>query len=501
MAGKYMNVISLALLMVIGLSACASNPRKPGNGVSESDLAFEQQHLRDIIVFDSKPGRGLLGLREVIASPAFQSLPVDDQFQALTLAAGATTAAEASLEHGYLDRAIALPGVGFEDLQVTLRMTVNSGYAAGAIKSLTLLARQWPEQMANVETMLIRGALFLNDHAPRAERLSVLQALYAAHWQLQWAIEPSESWRDLALLLVERGSVHEAIDVSTHITGAYVLAAMRADRRFDAVVAAHPEQFGVEAAAAKERKRYQALSDENPKSLVLKVRVLEALLHEQHYAAMLADSDAVIQAIRSTNYPEKLYDDYVEQHSRYFFLRSVALQREGRREEALAQAVDASHEGDINQLINLASLYWALDRPQDALSVLSTIGPARVSPYGAIQLETVRLQAAVLLGDRQQIARSSMYLSEHRADAPADYSVSLLATKQWDLAAAYVVSELEDPDLRQDALLDVQEYLPTPGTELETELEARWRSVVARKDVQAAIRKVGRVESYHLEAP
>jgi hypothetical protein len=216
---------------------------------------------------------------------------------------------------------------------------------------------------------------------------------------------------------------------------------------------------------------------------------------------MLADSDAVIQAIRSTNYPEKLYDDYVEQHSRYFFLRSVALQREGRREEALAQAVDASHEGDINQLINLASLYWALDRPQDALSVLSTIGPARVSPYGAIQLETVRLQAAVLLGDRQQIARSSMYLSEHRADAPADYSVSLLATKQWDLAAAYVVSELEDPDLRQDALLDVQEYLPTPGTELETELEARWRSVVARKDVQAAIRKVGRVESYHLEAP
>jgi hypothetical protein len=496
-----MNVISLALLMMIGLSACASNPPKPGNPVSESDLALEQQRLRDIIVFNSKPGPGLVGLREVIASPAFQSLPVDDQFQALTLAAAATTADETSLEQSYLDRAIALPGLGFEDLQITLRMTVNSGYAAGAIKSLTRLARQWPEQMANVEIMLIRRALFLNDHAPRAERLSVLQALYAAHWQLQWAVEPSESWRDLALLLVERGSVREAIDVSTHITGAYVLAAMRADRRFDAVVAAHPEQFEVEAAAAKERKLYQALSDENPKSLVLKVRVLEALLHEQHYAAMLADSDAVIQAIKFTNYPEKLYDDYVEQHSRYFFLRSVALQREGRREEALAQAVDASHEGDINQLINLASLYWALDRPKDALSVLSTIGPARVSSYGAIQLETVRLQAAVLLGDREQIARSSTYLSEHRADAPADYSVSLLATKKWDLAAAYVVSELEDPDLRQDALLDVQEYLPTPGTELETELEARWRSVVARKDVQAAIRKVGRVERYHLEAP
>jgi hypothetical protein len=225
------------------------------------------------------------------------------------------------------------------------------------------------------------------------------------------------------------------------------------------------------------------------------------LLQEQHYAAMLAESDAVMQAIRSTNYPAKLYDDYVEQHSRYFFLRSIALQRAGRWEEALAQAVDASHEGDINQLINLANLYWALDRPRDALSLLSTIGSSRVSPYGAMQVETVRLEAAVRLGDREQIRRSAKYLSEHRADSPADYSASLLITKQLDLAAAYEVSELRDPELRQDALLDVQAFQPTPGTEQENALEAQWRSVVARKEVQEAIHQVGRIERYRLEAP
>jgi hypothetical protein len=31
------------------------------------------------------------------------------------------------------------------------------------------------------------------------------------------------------------------------------------------------------------------------------------------------------------------------------------------------------------------------------------------------------------------------------------------------------------------------------------ELRARWRAVIARQDVQAAIQKVGRAESYHLE--
>jgi hypothetical protein len=63
------------------------------------------------------------------------------------------------------------------------------------------------------------------------------------------------------------------------------------------------------------------------------------------------------------------------------------------------------------------------------------------------------------------------------------------------------VSELRDPELRQDALLDVQEFQPAPGTEQENALEAQWRAVVARKEVQEAIHQVGRIESYRLEAP
>jgi len=490
------------LLAALVLSACESTPRKPRTPVAgESDLAVEQQRLRDIIVFNGKPGPGSAGLREIIAAPTFRLLDVEDQFQALTLAAGATTPDEVKLAQGYLDRAISLPGIGFEDLEITFRTATNAGYGAGAIKSLTLLARQWPEQLTLIDRSLVVRAIYLVDQVSRDDKLSVLRALYAAHWTLEWGIEPSFYWRDLSILLLDQGLRQEAIEVATHVTAAYVLIAMRADRRFDAVVAAHPERFEVEAAADRETKHYQALSEEHPKSLALKIGVLEALMQQRHYAAMLAESDAVAQDIGATNFPDKLYDDYVEKHAQYFYLRSVALQRAARWDEAAEQLAEAARDGELNQLINLASLYWALNRPTDALSVLSTIGPTRTSPYGTMQVELVKLQAAVLLGATDQIARSSKYLSEHRTDSPGDYLVSLLATGRLDLAAASLVSQLQDRKTRQDALLNVQTYLPTPSSELEMQLEAQWRSIVARKEVQAAIHKVGNVESYPLEAP
>jgi hypothetical protein len=70
---------------------------------------------------------------------------------------------------------------------------------------------------------------------------------------------------------------------------------------------------------------------------------------------------------------------------------------------------------------------------------------AKPSPYGVMQVEYVKLDAATL---------PLKYLEEHRADAPNTY---------------------EDAQFRR-------------------------RETLARADVQEAIQKVGRVESYHLEA-
>jgi hypothetical protein len=504
------SAVVLPLIALMGLTACAFSPTRPVNRVAEplptdkaSELAAEQQRLRLVITSHGNDfGRELAALQELITAPAFPSLSVDDQYEALMRAAKASLySKQRALASDYIARVIALPDLGFEDQAGAMEQAREIGNWAVAVRCLTSIAHQWPEQLADLRGSTLAQIVNAANDLPSNDKFLMLQSLYAAHWTLKWGIEPSSSWRDLTLFLLERHSLQEAIDVSTHITDVYVLVAMRADRRFDAVVAAHPDQFDVEAAADRELKFFQSLSDEHPKSLALKARVMEALLHEQHYAAMLAASDYAVREIRATNFPDNLYEDYVEEHGSYFYLRSIALQREGRRDEAVAQLVEAAHEGDLNQLINLGFLYCALDLPKDALTVIGPIGPTRTSAYGAMQVETIRLQAAVQLGDRAQLSRSMQYLGSHHADAPRAYLYALIVAKQLDQAARFLVTQLEDKSLRQSLLPDIQEYLPTPGSETELAIEKQWRSVIARKEVQTAIRKVGRVESYHLEAP
>jgi hypothetical protein len=77
----------------------------------------------------------------------------------------------------------------------------------------------------------------------------------------------------------------------------------------------------------------------------------------------------------------------------------------------------------------------------------------------------------------------------------------LLVVNQHGRAAAELVRRLLDKDLRQDALLDVQDFAASPGTPRDMELDARGRALLTRPEVRAAIDNVGRVASYPLEAP
>jgi tetratricopeptide (TPR) repeat protein len=500
----------VAPLIIIGLTACTSSPPKPSTRVVEpvsadksSELASEQRRLRDSVIENGKHwGDGFAGLLAVLADPSFNSLSVDDQFEALTLLARLSMySKQREVASGYISRAVGLPGLGFEDQVAAMGIAREMGNWAVAVRCLTSIPHRWPERLGSVDRTNTAQIVNRAYGLPRNDRFLLLQALYGAHWTLRWGIEPSQSRSDLTLFLLQQGSLREAIDVSSHIKATYTLIAMRADRRFDAVVARHPDQFVIEAAADREAKLYQSLADEHPRSLELQSRVMEVLMHEQHYAAMLAASDSAAQAIRSTNFPDRLYDDYAGERASFFHFRSLALQRVGRWDQAVAMLIEASREGDIEQLVHLGYLYCALGRPKEALTVIGPVGRTRTGPYGAMQVEAVRLEAAVQLEDHDLQTRSLQYLSEHRADSPDAYINSLVAAKQFDQAAQYLIAQLKDEDRRGAPSLDAQHYLATPGPENQLYLEKQWRSVIARKEVQAAIVKVGRVESYHLEPP
>ena len=142
---------------------------------------------------------------------------------------------------------------------------------------------------------------------PHATSLALLRSLYAANFKFKWGVEPSESWRDLVLLLLEQGRHAEAADVSARITDPLILIEIRADRRFDTVVAAHPERFDAEAAADRQIKWLQTKDEDGADSLRVKALLMGALLRRRHAAAALAIADETVAEIRDTNYPERRF--------------------------------------------------------------------------------------------------------------------------------------------------------------------------------------------------
>jgi tetratricopeptide (TPR) repeat protein len=278
---------------------------------------------------------------------------------------------------------------------------------------------------------------------------------------------------------------------------------MRSDRRFDGLVEANAPLFDIAAASDRELRAAQSAVDTFPKSLAVRARLIVTLINQLHYEAALATADAVLVDIRSTNFPYRVFEDYGDALPLFLNYRAEALERVGRWDEAVEQLTAASrlHEkysGNVDELINLGELYADLGRPQEALDAIHNV-LAKMSPYGAMQLESVRLDAAYQLGDSTQVARSLKFLETHRADAPATYVYALLTVNQPDHAASALISGLRDPLQRRVALRIVQEFASTPETPRELALDAALQSVTARTDVQSAIRHVGRVDRYNLE--
>jgi tetratricopeptide (TPR) repeat protein len=501
------------LLVSLVLAACgtgrfAKSPTPPAAiaaGTSPDPPAATLQLAEAMKLVAQKDWpRALAALRTIIDAKSFGGLSGDFRYEALS------TAGKVAFSHGppelayeYLGRVVALPQSNYVDWMERLQAADKLHRIADSIGTLTVLMERWPDRSGEMNPDYILRALSDAERLRHGGAFALLEALYAAHWKLKWDIEPSASWRDLVLFLLENDRFAAANDVAHHVTDTYVLIAMRADRRFDAVVAANPAQFDIEAAAEREFKTRQTAAERTPQSLELEVLVIDSLLRQQRYEAALAASDSVLLDIQSTNYPQKLYEDYDDERPWFLNLRSIALQRVGRWDEAVAQLSAASqllekYSGNVDELINLAQLFCDLARPDDALSALGRM-VAGTSAFGTMRVEALRANAYHQLGDSKQVEHSLRYLRSHRADLPAAYADALITVNRLDRAADELVAELLDKVERQEALEHVQSYAPTPETPRNMEWDARRRAIIARPEVQAAIQEVGRIEAYSLE--
>ena len=488
-------------LLILALASCASTNPTPSSQRAEIGQIDTAQKL----AADHRDAEADAAIQSLINTKNFRELPSAEQYRALLTASKlASTLNAAQLEYEDWVRLVALPEATADDRMSRFKAAYRLKNAGEIIASLTDVVQKVPGGLEHVNYRFILFELGEAKKAlPHGASFPLMQALFAAHWKLEWGVQPSATWQDLALLLLEQNRLAEAIDVATRVEDEYALISMRANRRFDAITAANPAHFDVEAALRRHIEHYQAISETTPKALAPTSMVISLLMEQQRYGGALAAADGLIADIQMRNDPKQWYGDYDEQFAWVLNDRARVLQRVGRWDEAVEQLAAASRVvnedgNNVSQVINLGELYCDLGRPKDALQALDRLGPG-MSDYGHMQEGDARLDAAIQLADADATAKWLGFIREHRVDAPRTYEDALLRMNDVDAAARWLIERLENPDLQSATLTSIQQYAIPSETQRQAELRKRRGELMARPDVQAEIAKFGRVESYKIE--
>lgn len=492
-----------AVLLVAATAAGANGPEAPAPSLDALHGSLDQA-LQKIRADDLEGGRRLL--TGALESPLFGELDAGLQRYVFYIAGlveldlGAPRTA-----HGLLQRATSLPGATSEDWHARLHAAYKLQDHRDSLYTLATIAREWPDTLAKVSDRAITRIAFESKRDTDADaRFAAFDALYTAGWRIDTLHEPSHMWRELSLMLVEAGQPHRAALVAARVQDPYVLIGMRVDRRFASLVSGNRRHYDARRAAEREVRRLRAAAAAQPRSLELIVQLTYAQLAAAQYQEVLRLADRVLERAHAASGGQPPYDDLDAQLIWVMDNRSRALEGLGRWEEAagqLAIAARMSEDGEpnVSQAINLAYLYTRLGRPAEALAAVQVVGS--MSPYGRMQLESVRAIAAAQLEDAETLASALEYLRAHRDDAAGTVEFVLLATGQLEEAAAMLVERLADPVRRLEALVEIQDYSEGPATPVMLEWRERWLAVRDRAEVRQAIERVGRRERFAIAAP
>ena len=341
-----------------------------------------------------------------------------------------------------------------------------------------------------------------------ALRIIALEEATTDDWRLQFSctrqsVNPSRFWVDLTRAHLERGQIERATEAALRVISPRAILMMRVDKRFEPLLAARPDHFNVLAAIDKEIVTLGQLSKACPRVITLKVLHAQALNVARRYDLAIKVTDEVLANSGIDRVPAGLYDDAPSAFSAILDARASALQGLAQWDEAekYLRAAANLREGrrpNVSQRINLAFMYASLRRPREAAAQLSEL-EGTPSAYGRMQVERVRVLAAVANNDDGAMRDALDNLRSKQDVSPTTFQKALLDANQMDEAAALLIQRLRDPSLRAEALFDVQDYrhvLPTPAAQAR---QQRWAELRAREDVQAAIAEVGHVVAVPLD--
>jgi tetratricopeptide (TPR) repeat protein len=300
-------------------------------------------------------------------------------------------------------------------------------------------------------------------------------------------------WLRAAAVAVERGDKDLAAKFARRINQPQVMAELRADRRFDALVAADPAAFDVRAVGEAELARGRALAAAAPDHLGPRYQVAAALYRLGRYDEALSELDAALPNDPAWGEDPGYSMDLVAR-------KITVLGDLGRSEEALAisSSLCALCGRKSHMDLQQAHVLLGLQRPAEALSLLAGTDTRGLNLVGLAELAALRACAYHGTGRDKEAAAQLDTLRLAPANSPDDYLGALLCVGRDDEVATAIVSLLNDPRTRDATLGDLQIYREDGLPPLTRRLRARLAVIEARADVRAAIAKVGRVETYQM---
>lgn len=498
-------LFALLFAALTSTTASANVPRTPTSpSQPPSDAAMDASHAAyaqqwDTAIEQSRSGNtlaALIAMERLMDSPLLADFDAERRGRAAQFA-GWTAAMQKqpALARRYLQQALlALPGDA-SILTTLVSLDLNDDQPAAAVEHLTQALARADSPLA-IDRHTVSYLQYHLREQP-AQRMALLQALFDNGWKIA-GTEPTGLWLDLATLQADNGRGDAIPTTLARIDTPAELIRLRSDKRFDRYVDRHDARFDpVKAAQAHlDTLRVSGLLDGD-----LDARLVDfssTLLMLDRNEEVLALTDDLAEAVAQGQAPSAAKAEWL---AWLLNSRVAALRRLGRTDEVLETAKLAARIGTLGpdgleHQMNVAFVLSSLGKTQEAGAAMATLSD--LSGYGQAAQAVIQFAAARQRGDAAAAAAARAVIVDQRKDARLFHREMLLEEGDLDGAAGVLIEQLRSPLERSDALASLQDMRVYPSLPGDVRIDAAWRELKQRADVQAEVSRVGRIERYDL---
>jgi tetratricopeptide (TPR) repeat protein len=429
------------------------------------------------------------------------------QYEVITLyRAGAMGVGDWVNAHRASTIATASPASSLDDWSIRLVTASVTNDAQDAFASFKHLRAESPGFSSSLSLDEITGLdeLFTSMTDAGKTRTGFRDMLDRDEWQTVNPFENATSfWLPIATTFIEQGRPERAARAFKRITDPASLVAISADRRFDAIVAGNKNRLAPRAAAEAWLMSVQRSAANEPNSMEGQIAIARAFFALNRSDEALRVLNAALAGVDqvSEKHPSR-FEDFYMQVANAFSWKGEILLSIGKTDEGFAAMRRSASmlQGNLQTQLLLASRLNVYGRPEEALAHLSSL-QLRSPDERPVAMAEIRTCTLAHLNRTNEITADLRYLRRHAETDPRYLLTAQLCVNDQDGVAETYIAMLRDPMHRGDALRDLQTYSDKGLAPYSRILRQRSYDVRSRKDVQAAIAKVGRVLAVDLRKP